>query len=61
MELEVRYTHLENLVEQLSELIREQAGQIGTLERKLADLEQMAKDAGAESDIDPGHYPPPHY
>lgn len=60
-DLEVRYSYLEDLVEQLSDLVRDQADQIGRLEKTVRDLKDMIDQAGLGSDIDPGHHPPPHY
>jgi uncharacterized coiled-coil protein SlyX len=60
-DIEIRYSYLEDLVQQLSDLAREQANEIDTLKAQVKRFNQIVEDAGAESDIDPGHYPPPHY
>jgi uncharacterized coiled-coil protein SlyX len=60
-ELEVRYTHLTDVVDQLSELVRAQQG---ALDEAWAAIERLARQAASADDepgLDPGHERPPHY
>lgn len=55
--LEVRYTHQERLIEQLSSVVNEQRLTLEAIERRVRDLE--ARLAAAEEP--PENAPPPHY
>lgn len=57
VDLEIRYTHQEHLVEQLSEIVREQAAQIERLERAVDELRASQSETGDAPHDDP----PPHY
>ena len=58
MELQVRFTHLEDTVEQLSDLIRTQQEQI---EQLRAAVKQMYGRIEAMSEDPTPHERPPHY
>ena len=58
VDLEVRYTHLERQIEELSEVVFEQAKRIGLLEKQLVDLRSRFRD---EDEKDRGDEKPPHY
>lgn len=54
-DLEIRYTHQQNLLETLSDLIRDQQRTIDRLVRRVDDLELRA------APEEPGNERPPHY
>ena len=56
IDLEIRYTHQESLVQDLSEIVRTQQDAIGRLEREVKRLTEIME--GLNS---PNHEPPPHY
>jgi SlyX protein len=56
-DLEVRYTHLERLVDDLSSVVYAQRKLIDKLEGRVADLEKRIR--GVEDPIE--DEPPPHY
>jgi uncharacterized coiled-coil protein SlyX len=57
-DLELRWMEQQDLVEQLSELIRQQAGEISELKLALEHLRDRMSAVGEES---PPHEQPPHY
>lgn len=57
IELEMRLMHQENLLEQLNEVVTEQATQIDLLRRELARLREQALQ-GPSEDVNEA---PPHY
>lgn len=57
IDLEIRYTHQEELLQQLSDLIREQQAAIDTLQRA---VERLAATRGGD-EPGPVNEPPPHY
>jgi SlyX protein len=57
VDLEVRYTHLERLVEELNQVVFAQQQTIDRLLRQLAELAQRAEVAGPTPAADK----PPHY
>ena len=62
-DLETRYTHLQHTVEQLNEVVVEQAKKIDSLERKLAVLVRQFSSL-ADRDVEPRSLEddkPPHY
>lgn len=56
-DLEVRYTHQQRLLDELSTVVYEQSRVIAKLESRVADLEKRIR--GVEEPI--GDEPPPHY
>ncbi|MEZ4470533.1 MAG: SlyX family protein [bacterium] len=58
VELEIRYSHLEHLTEQLSDLVRAQADQIELLRQG---LRTMRGELDALGDGPTPHERPPHY
>jgi SlyX protein len=58
MELEIRYAHLEHLVEQLNELVRSQADELARLHMAMKQLHGRLESLGEES---PPNEKPPHY
>ena len=58
VDLEVRYTHLERLVEELNEVVFAQQQTIDRLVRQLAELAERAEVAGPPA---PAAEKPPHY
>jgi SlyX protein len=58
VELEIRFTHQQRMLEELSEVLHEQSRAIAKLNADLAAL-RAQKDAGPEEQ--PGNEPPPHY
>lgn len=59
VDLEVRYAWQEDLVEQLSDLVRDQQEQIDALRRELERLRDQME--GDPQEIGPADEPPPHY
>lgn len=57
IDLEVRYSHLERLVEELSAVVWEQRRQLEALERRTKELEGRLR----AQDEPEGDAPPPHY
>ncbi len=57
VELEIRYTQQEHVIDQLSEVLRDQQRQIDRLTRAIEDLQAPQ---GSEGDA-PANDPPPHY
>jgi len=57
IDLEVRYTHQERLIEELSSVVNEQRLAQSALERRVRDLEQRL----ASVEEPPENAPPPHY
>ena len=60
-EVEMRYTYLERLVEDLSRVLHEQQRTIDGLSSRLARLETSIADAMEQHDGRPPHEKPPHY
>lgn len=58
VDLEVRYTHQERLLDELSKIVFEQSKAIAELERRLGALEKRAREEG---DPTLPHEKPPHY
>lgn len=63
MELEIRYTHLVDVVDQLSDLVRVQQD---TLDELRSAVERLGRRVGpgdnpSEAQLDPEHHKPPHY
>jgi SlyX protein len=56
-ELEIRYTHQQELLEQLSDVIAQQGLEIASLRAALGALQRQADAAG----LTPPNEPPPHY
>lgn len=56
-DLEVRYSHQERVVEQLSDLVREQQDTIDALVKQLRRLSESAE----ANEAAPPHEKPPHY
>ena len=56
-DLEIRYTHLERLVQELSSAVYEERLQREKLEARVKDLEQRPRGVEAETPDEP----PPHY
>ncbi|MFO0613840.1 MAG: SlyX family protein [Polyangiaceae bacterium] len=56
-DLEVRYTHQQRLLDELSGVVYEQSRTIAKLEARVTDLERRLR--GVEEPI--GNEPPPHY
>jgi SlyX protein len=56
-DLEVRYTHQQRLLDELSSVVYEQSRTIAKLEARVGDLEKRLR--GVEEPI--GNEPPPHY
>ncbi len=57
VELEIRYTHLERQLQELSDVVFAQQRVIDTLTRELAELRSRVEDPGAT----PRAEKPPHY
>ena len=57
VDVEVRMTFLERLIEELNCVVTEQAGRIGELERQLRELKTQAEGAALDRDSSK----PPHY
>ncbi len=60
-EVEVRYTYLERLVEDLSQVLHDQQRLIDSLSTRLERLESVVADAMDQSNERPAHEKPPHY
>ncbi len=60
-EMEIRYSQLEDLVEQLSQLVREQADQIERLTEATKQLAGRLAQGGGGDPADPQADLPPHY
>jgi len=58
VDLEVRYTHQERTVEELSRVVFDQQKRIDELEKRLVAIEKRA--ASGDEPMPP-HEPPPHY
>ena len=56
IDLEIRYTHQESLVQDLSEIIRVQQDTIGRLEAEVKRITKIIEGMNA-----PNHERPPHY
>ena len=60
--LEEQLAHTTRLAEDLSEVVAQQSNQIATLEKKVAALMDLARDAAqGEGSVTFGDQPPPHY
>ncbi len=57
VELEIRYTHQEELLRALDDVVRDQRAEIDRLKQAIEDL----RSAQSEGDEAPGHERPPHY
>ncbi len=55
-ELEIRYSHQEHLLQELSDVLRDQQETIDRLVRAVRTLQETAPEEGA-----PPHEKPPHY
>jgi uncharacterized coiled-coil protein SlyX len=60
-EVEIRYTYLEQLVKDLSQVVREQAQSISVLSTRLERLEQIIGEAMQQPGDRLPHERPPHY
>lgn len=61
-ELEVRYTHQQTLLGELSDVVYAQQQEIDALKKRLSALEGRLADAGdTERPTDPSEEIPPHY
>jgi len=60
-EVEVRYTYLERLVEDLSQVLHDQQRLIDSLSTRVERIESLVADAMSQSDERPPHEKPPHY
>jgi SlyX protein len=58
VELEIRYTHQQRMLEELSEVVLEQGR---ALERLGRELETLRGRVEAGSEEEPANEPPPHY
>jgi SlyX protein len=58
IELEIRYTHQQRLLEELSDVVAEQARALEGLTKELAALRQRVAALGED---EPNNDPPPHY
>lgn len=58
VELEIRYTHQQRMLEELSEVVLEQGRTLGRLTEELAMLRGRL---ASEPDQAPANDPPPHY
>lgn len=56
-ELEIRYTHQQDLLQQLSDIIAQQGREIDGLRAALDTMKRQADAAG----VTPPNEPPPHY
>ena len=56
-ELEIRYTHQQDLLHQLSDVLAQQGLELAALRAELAALKRQAEVAG----VTPPNEPPPHY
>jgi uncharacterized coiled-coil protein SlyX len=62
IELEIRYTHQSDTIEQLSSVIRLQERAIEGLRAEIKELRARQEAATAEAQaVKPPHEPPPHY
>ena len=62
IELEVRYTHQETLLRELSDVVYAQRQEIDALKQRLTTLEGRLGDVGdTERPTDPSEEIPPHY
>ncbi|MEZ4221108.1 MAG: SlyX family protein [Polyangiaceae bacterium] len=62
VELEVRYTHQQDTIEQLSDALYAQQREIDALKAKLGNIDKrMAESGGVEPVTDPSIERPPHY
>lgn len=60
-EVEVRYTYLERLVEDLSKVLHDQQRLIDSLSTRVDRIESLIADAMNQSSERPPHEKPPHY
>ncbi|HMA93401.1 MAG TPA: SlyX family protein [Polyangiaceae bacterium] len=60
-EVEVRYTYLERLVEDLSKVLHDQQRLIDSLSTRVDRIESLIADAMNQSSEQPPHEKPPHY
>ena len=58
IELEIRYTHQQRLLEELSGVVAEQGRVLDRLTKELLSLRTRVADLAPE---EPGNEPPPHY
>ena len=56
IDLEIRYTHQAAMLDELSDIVRDQADQLATLKREVQRLTAVLEALDA-----PQHEPPPHY
>ncbi len=61
MELEIRYTHQESLLQELSAVLFEQQKTIAGLETRVRELEARITESGEEGAEPIPNDPPPHY
>jgi SlyX protein len=61
MELEIRYTHQESLLQELSAVLFEQQQTIAGLETRVRELEARITESGEEGAEPIPNDPPPHY
>lgn len=63
MELEIRYTHMVDVVDQLSDLVRVQQDALDELRTAVERLGRRVGpgDNPTEAQLDPEHHKPPHY
>lgn len=60
-ELETRYTYLERLVDDLSNVVHEQQRLIEALSSRLKQMENLVEEGLGEGDDRPPQEKPPHY
>ncbi len=58
VDLEIRYTHQERLLEELSDVVAQQGRAIERLTKEVTELRARVAELG---DDRPGNEPPPHY
>lgn len=56
-ELEIRYTHQQDLIEQLNDIVAQQGREIEALRAALDSMKRQVEAAG----VTPPNEPPPHY
>jgi uncharacterized coiled-coil protein SlyX len=57
IDLEVRYSYLERVVQELDQVVIELRGKIAKLEREVS----LLKSGDREQELSPAHEKPPHY
>lgn len=61
VELEMKITHQEHVIEQLSKALYEQQMQLDQLDATLKALGKRLQNGGSDGDFGPGNEKPPHY